>query len=141
MGVFFFLKLCFFRYPHARPETTDDILARVLELCPELSSPDYNPDTSPRPTVEDLKPLIIEENCGLRPARKGGIRLEAERLRSTARKDQPSVEVPVIYNYGCVYATRFPSAKEETLIPAFFGPLQTRRNWVSVLMGQRHHGP
>ena len=120
---------------------TDDILARVVDFCPELCSPDYNPDTSPRPTVEDLKPLIIEEGCGLRPARKGGIRLEAERLRSTARKDQPSVEVPVVYNYGCVYATRFPSAKEETLMPTFLGPLQTRRIWVSVLMGQRHHGP
>lgn len=110
----------FIRYPHARPEVTQDILARGLDLCPELVSPDYRPGTSPQPTVEDLKPLVLEEICGLRPARKGGIRLEAELLRSTARQDQPSVEVPVVHNYGYVSGSTVENGYE--LNHKFFWP-------------------
>ncbi|KAF8317064.1 nucleotide-binding domain-containing protein [Clavulina sp. PMI_390] len=87
-------------YPHPRPEVTEDILTRGLALCPELISPETTFSTSPAPTIADLKPQILEENCGLRPARKGGIRLEVELVKSTARKDLPSKEVPVVYNYG-----------------------------------------
>ncbi|KAJ7696778.1 D-amino-acid oxidase [Mycena rosella] len=39
--------------------------------------------------------FIIEEGCGLRPARKGGIRLEVEWADSQDQK-----KVPVIFNYG-----------------------------------------
>jgi len=44
----------------------------------------------------DLLPLIVEEGCGLRPARKGGIKLEmewAEAVRENGR-------IPVVHNYG-----------------------------------------
>ncbi|KAI5117888.1 hypothetical protein M0805_002279 [Coniferiporia weirii] len=78
--------------PKPRPETTVDILTRGLALCPELS-PTYA--ENPHPTIEDLKPIIIEEGCGLRPARKGGIRLETDVLE-TAK----GLKVPVVYNYG-----------------------------------------
>lgn len=89
------------RYPNPRPETTDDILHRALKLCPELAPllPAADGQSSPapnsNPTVADLKPLVIEAGCGLRPARKGGIRLEAavvETIKGT--------KVPVVYNYG-----------------------------------------
>ena len=59
-----------------RPETKQDILKRGLALCPELASPDIRVER--KPTIDDVLPLIISEGCGLRPARKGGIRLEVE---------------------------------------------------------------
>lgn len=91
------------RYPHPRPEVTQDILERGIALCPELISPKHNFTTIPAPTADDLRPLILEENCGLRPARKDGIRLEVELMKTSARKDLPSVEVPVVHNYGLVH--------------------------------------
>ncbi|KAI5117887.1 hypothetical protein M0805_002278 [Coniferiporia weirii] len=78
--------------PKPRPETTVDILTRALAICPELS-PTYA--ENPHPTIEDLKPIIIEEGCGLRPAHKGGIRPETDVLE-TAK----GLKVPVVYNYG-----------------------------------------
>ncbi|KAI5117886.1 hypothetical protein M0805_002277 [Coniferiporia weirii] len=79
--------------PKPRPETTVDILTRALAICPELS-PTYA--ENPHPTIEDLKPIIIEEGCGLRPARKGGIRLETGVLE-TAK----GLKVPIVHGgYG-----------------------------------------
>ncbi|KAJ7057803.1 D-amino-acid oxidase [Mycena amicta] len=75
-------------YPIPRPETTLDILKRGLALCPELAPPEVR--ARREPTLEDLQSIIIEEGCGLRPARKGGIRLEVEWVQN----------VPVVYNYG-----------------------------------------
>lgn len=72
-------------YPRPRPETKIDILKRTIALAPEIAPPGTK-----NPTYEDLIPLIIEEGCGLRPSRKGGIRLEREIVSG----------VPVIYNYG-----------------------------------------
>lgn len=72
-------------YPKPRPETRIDILKRVFALVPELAPPGIE-----NPTYEDLIPLVIEDGCGFRPGRKGGIRLEREIVSG----------VPVIYNYG-----------------------------------------
>ncbi|KAJ6611007.1 D-amino-acid oxidase [Mycena sp. CBHHK59/15] len=80
-------------YPVPRPETTLDILQRGFALCPELAPPEIRAQR--QPTVEDLQPIIIEEGCGLRPGRKGGIRLEVE---WAVGKDQ--TKVPVVFNYG-----------------------------------------
>jgi len=82
-------------YPIPRPETTIDILERGLALHSELAPPDVRGKR--KPTVEDLKPLIIEEGCGLRPARKGGIRLQTEWVSVSGSKQ---LMVPVIHNYG-----------------------------------------
>ncbi|KAJ7218306.1 D-amino-acid oxidase [Mycena rebaudengoi] len=79
-------------YPLPRAETTLDILKRGLALCPELAPPEIRAQRDP--TLADLQPVIIEEGCGLRPARKGGIRLEVE---WSVCKDQ---KVPVVFNYG-----------------------------------------
>jgi len=81
-------------YPHARPEITADILERALRLCPELS-PGYSASPGATSSVEDLKQIIIEKGCGLRPARRGGIRLEAE-----VQATEMGNKVPVVHNYG-----------------------------------------
>jgi D-aspartate oxidase len=82
-------------FPEARPETTIDILERGLALYPELAPPSVRDKREP--TVEDLKPLIIEEGCGLRPARKGGIRLQSEWVAVPGSEGR---KVPIIHNYG-----------------------------------------
>lgn len=86
------LPCLFDRYPVARPDTTLEILRRCLELCPELIPEGIRAQRAP--TVDDLLPLVIEEGCGFRPSRKGGIRLETEWIDIDNRK------VPVVFNYG-----------------------------------------
>ncbi|KAJ7770630.1 hypothetical protein B0H16DRAFT_218452 [Mycena metata] len=80
-------------YPVPRQETTLDILARGFSLCPELAPPEIRAQREP--VVEDLQPIIIEEGCGLRPARKGGIRLEVDWSIGQDHK-----KIPIVFNYG-----------------------------------------
>ncbi|KAF8588005.1 D-aspartate oxidase [Ramaria rubella] len=84
-------------YPHPRLETGREILARALVLMPELVPPHLR-DASEPPSVADIEPLVIEHGCGLRPARKGGIRLEKGKVKVEDPKH--AREVPVVYNYG-----------------------------------------
>ncbi|KAJ8088445.1 hypothetical protein PM082_022518 [Marasmius tenuissimus] len=79
-------------YPLPRPEITEDILKRGFSLCPELAPPEIRAQRTP--TIDDVRPIIIEEGCGHRPARKGGIRLEVEWHQGQNKK------VPVVTNYG-----------------------------------------
>ena len=80
-------------YPVARPDTTTDILKRCLELCPELVPPSIR---AARPgTIDDLRPLILEEGCGFRPQRKGGIRLDVEWVQGSGGS-----KIPMVFNYG-----------------------------------------
>jgi len=81
-------------YPVVRPEITRDILERSFTLCPELAPPEIREQREP--TLEDVLPLVIEEGCGFRPARKGGIRLEVEWVEAR----QGAKKVPVVFNYG-----------------------------------------
>lgn len=83
------------RYPTPRPEITKDILNRVLSLCPDLAPPEIRA-TRREPKFEDLQSMILEEGCGLRPARAGGVRIELEWFEDAKGKR----EVPVIHNYG-----------------------------------------
>ncbi|KAF8600607.1 D-amino-acid oxidase, partial [Ceratobasidium sp. AG-I] len=84
-------------YPHVRPEETEDIITRVLAIAPEITPPDSRLNGR-TPTVDDVKSIILEEGCGLRPGRTDGIRLdtgsvdwvEGDRTRST----------PLVFNYG-----------------------------------------
>ncbi|THH09578.1 hypothetical protein EW145_g1927 [Phellinidium pouzarii] len=78
--------------PKPRPETTASILKRAIALFPQLS-PTYTENSHPTP--EDIKSIIIEEGCGLRPGRKGGIRLETDILQTTK-----GLKVPIVHNYG-----------------------------------------
>ncbi|KAH9835409.1 D-amino-acid oxidase [Rhodofomes roseus] len=81
-------------YPIVRPETTEDILNRCLALCPELAPPEVRAQRAP--TADDIRPLIVEVGCGLRPARDGGLRLDVEWL--TDKKD--GRQVPMVFDYG-----------------------------------------
>ena len=82
------------RYPTPRPEITKDILNRVFILCPELTPPEVRAVREPK--VEDLLSLIVEEGCGLRPARTGGVRIEVEWFEDVRGQRK----VPVVHNYG-----------------------------------------
>jgi hypothetical protein len=65
-----------------------------LALCPELAPPHVRAEREPK--ADDLLPIIIEQGCGLRPTRTGGIRLEVEWFKAIGKDGK----VPVIYNYG-----------------------------------------
>ncbi|KAI5996464.1 hypothetical protein F5J12DRAFT_772686 [Pisolithus orientalis] len=80
-------------FPVPREEDRSYVLAGVLAICPELAPPEVRAERMP--TIDDLRPLIVEEGCGLRPGRKGGIRLEAEWFEAS-----PQTKIPVVYNYG-----------------------------------------
>ncbi|KAJ7151015.1 D-amino-acid oxidase [Mycena filopes] len=80
-------------YPIPRKESTIDILTRGFALCPELAPPEIRAEREP--VLEDLHPIIIEEGCGLRPARKGGVRLEVDWSVTQNQK-----KVPIVFNYG-----------------------------------------
>ncbi|KAG9090320.1 hypothetical protein FRC07_012137, partial [Ceratobasidium sp. 392] len=80
-------------YPHPRPETTDDIITRVLLIAPHIAPPESR-SSGRSPTIEDVKSIIIETGCGLRPARKGGIRLEIGSVEWEGGKTL------VVFNYG-----------------------------------------
>ncbi|KAF8632875.1 hypothetical protein AX17_004723 [Amanita inopinata Kibby_2008] len=81
-------------HPLVRPEITRDILERTLAMCPELAPSGIRKEREP--TVDDIIPLILEENVGLRPSRDAGIRLEVELFEGTEEKSK----IPVVYNYG-----------------------------------------
>ncbi|KAG8702958.1 hypothetical protein FRC09_004438, partial [Ceratobasidium sp. 395] len=80
-------------YPYPRPETTDDIIARTLLIAPEIAPPESRANGR-TPSVEDVKKIVIETGCGLRPARKGGIRLEVGSVEWEGGK------TPMVFNYG-----------------------------------------
>ncbi|KAG6854428.1 hypothetical protein C0991_006972 [Blastosporella zonata] len=81
-------------YPRPRPETTRSILERNFKMCPELAPPEVRAEREP--TIEDILPLVIEEGCGFRPARKGGIRLDVE-WRAAGHSEST---LPIVFNYG-----------------------------------------
>ncbi|KAJ3259005.1 hypothetical protein HK103_003146 [Boothiomyces macroporosus] len=61
-------------------KTSQDIIRRCLTICPELAV--------------DGKVDVVEDKVGLRPTRKGGVRLEKQELVVNGRK------VSLIHNYG-----------------------------------------
>ena len=83
-----------YRYPVPRPEITRSILQRAFSMCPELAPPEVRAQREP--AVEDLD--IIEEGCGFRPGRTGGIRLEVE----WSEAGDGRRKVPIVFNYGWV---------------------------------------
>ncbi|KAF8600603.1 hypothetical protein BDV93DRAFT_510783 [Ceratobasidium sp. AG-I] len=84
-------------YPHPRPETIDDIIRRALALSPLIAPPESR-ENGRTPTVEDVRSIIIESGCGLRPARKGGIRLETGSVEYML--DGKGHATPLVFNYG-----------------------------------------
>ena len=83
-------------YPRPRPEITLDILTRALGLCPELAPHEIRAIRTP--TVEDLSHIVVGEGCGLRPSRKGGVRLEVEWIDGAPVHREG--KIPLVHNYG-----------------------------------------
>ena len=83
-------------YPQPRPETTEEILLRGFRLCPELAPPEVRSTRSP--TINDVLPLVVGEGCGLRPARKEGVRVELEWIDGVKVKREG--KVAIVHNYG-----------------------------------------
>ncbi|KAG9119496.1 hypothetical protein FRC07_005455 [Ceratobasidium sp. 392] len=84
-------------YPYPRAETVDNIIRRALALSPLIAPPESRAGDR-TPTVEDVKSIIVESGCGLRPGRKGGIRLERGEIEYL--EGEGSKSIPVVYNYG-----------------------------------------
>lgn len=66
-------------------------------MAPDLIPTARCRDRDPKVLVDELRKLIIEEGAGLRPARKGGVRIESEDLVLENRADGT---VPLIHHYG-----------------------------------------
>jgi glycine/D-amino acid oxidase-like deaminating enzyme len=81
-------------HPMPRAPTTRKILEDGLALCPELAPPEVT--AVRKPTLNDVLPLVVDESCGLRPARNGGIRLEVQWIL----RESTGESVPVVFNYG-----------------------------------------
>ncbi|KAJ7255261.1 D-amino-acid oxidase [Mycena rebaudengoi] len=75
-------------HPTSRPETVKEIKELGIKACPEL----LPADKRDKRDINDLE--VIEECVGLRPTRKGGIRLETTTLNVDGNT------VPIIHNYG-----------------------------------------
>jgi D-amino-acid oxidase len=65
-------------------------------MAPDLIPTSMSKNRDPKVLVEELRKLLIEEGSGLRPARKGGVRIESEELK--LGRDT----VPLIHHYGYV---------------------------------------
>ncbi|KAJ7344043.1 hypothetical protein DFH08DRAFT_781485 [Mycena albidolilacea] len=75
-------------HPKSRPETVKLIKEHGIQAFPELLHPSKRETLN----IEDLD--VIEECVGLRPTRKGGVRLEIESLAVGERT------IPIVHNYG-----------------------------------------
>jgi hypothetical protein len=73
------------RHPTSRPATVKEIKERGIEAYPEL----LPADKRDKRDINDLE--VIEECVGLRPTRKGGIRLETTTL------SRPILAFPVVF--------------------------------------------
>jgi len=67
-------------------------------LCPELAPPEIR--AIREPTLDDILPHVVAEGCGLRPARKGGVRIEVELIDGALVKREG--KIPIVHNYGSV---------------------------------------
>jgi hypothetical protein len=63
-------------------------------MAPDLIPETVSRDRQPSVLVEELRKLIIEEGSGLRPARKGGVRIESETIKVG------NDTVPLVHHYG-----------------------------------------
>ncbi|KAE9396463.1 nucleotide-binding domain-containing protein [Gymnopus androsaceus JB14] len=86
-------------FPKPRPEITERILTGALKLHPALAPPEIR--AVREPTVDDLRPLIVDVGVGFRPYRHGGVRVGVEWMESTSGfLKEKGKKVPVVFNYG-----------------------------------------
>ncbi|CAE6339494.1 unnamed protein product [Rhizoctonia solani] len=86
-------------YARPRESTIDDIITRCLALSP-LIAPAGARVHGRTPTIADVRSIIVESGVGLRPARKGGVRLETGSVQYGFGSPAVICKVPVVYNYG-----------------------------------------
>ncbi|THU83082.1 nucleotide-binding domain-containing protein [Dendrothele bispora CBS 962.96] len=90
-------------YPHPRPQIAKRILERAVKFYPQLASPQVREAKEKEGQeigLEDVQGLVIENGVGLRPARKGGIRLEVEKMEWDPKDGKGVRKTPVVFNYG-----------------------------------------
>ncbi|KAK7439374.1 hypothetical protein VKT23_017597 [Stygiomarasmius scandens] len=90
-------------YPHPRPQIAKRILERAVKFYPQLAPPEVREakeKESKEVGLEDVQGLVIENGVGLRPGRKGGIRLEMENMEWDPKDGKGVRKTPVVYNYG-----------------------------------------
>ena len=63
-------------------------------MAPDLIPESISKNRDKKVLVEELRKLLIEEGSGLRPARKGGVRIESEELQVGWDR------IPLIHHYG-----------------------------------------
>ncbi|KAF7761405.1 hypothetical protein Agabi119p4_9397 [Agaricus bisporus var. burnettii] len=91
-------------YPYPRKETTLKILSRAIKIRPQLAPEEVR--SVREPSVKDLLPLVIREQCGFRPQRDNGIRLEKEwwnvqgKLLNENQNHRSQGDTLIVYNYG-----------------------------------------
>ncbi|ORY21034.1 FAD dependent oxidoreductase [Naematelia encephala] len=95
-------------YPYPRPDTSGDIIRRVLEICPDLQPAHRRAkrgetvrgqsvdDSNSSPPSSPLEDLIVTHLVGFRPSREQGVRLEVgpDLILNGQRN------IHVVYNYG-----------------------------------------
>ncbi|KAJ7636978.1 D-amino-acid oxidase [Roridomyces roridus] len=89
-------------HPTSRPETVKAMKERVVTVFPKLLPEGKRGEN---PDINDLD--VIEECVGLRPSRKGGLRIECTSLEIDGQV------IPIIHNYGhggAGYQESWPSA-------------------------------
>ena len=88
------------RTPEPRAETSYDIKRRALALCPELAPVSVR--MSGKELVpEDLDSIVIHEVVGMRPGRKGGLRLQrGADLIVDSGAEKSLASIPVFHNIG-----------------------------------------
>jgi D-amino-acid oxidase len=120
------------RYPSPRPEITEDIIRRALKLCPELVPSHVRANRAASElTIDDVRPLVLEEGCGLRPARRGGIRLEVDWIPAGAAS---GAKVPIVFNYGYLSSHMLP---DERLNAGRHGGYGFQSSWGSATIAVR----
>ena len=87
------------RTPEPRAETSYDIKRRALALCPELA-PSSVRMSGKELAPEDLDSIVVHEVVGMRPARRGGLRLQrgTDLIVDSGAGNQESI--PVFHNIG-----------------------------------------
>jgi D-aspartate oxidase len=76
-------------------------LSRAIKIRPQLAPEEVR-------SVRDILPLVIREQCGFRPEREGGIRIEKEwwnikgKILNQNKDNRTEGNTLIVYNYGYV---------------------------------------
>ena len=86
--------------PKPRAETTEMIKRRGIQLCPELLP------VAKRAAMDTKDLDVIENGCGLRPTRAGGIRVELDSI--SGQYCSPCLSISLRFRFGAVGQKQVP---------------------------------